>query len=136
MRKDSFSRLVEICPLTMAMFSKFVCNKPVTIPNGRLVDKNHMKFLIMMPKDLLEVKLSSRAFFDNLRRLITIEKFLKNNSLDVGAINNELKISVNERLYNQIRNNEEIEKNTVDFLRKIMKNKIEIIENCIKDGKK
>lgn len=90
----------------------------------------------MMPQDLVEIKLNSRSFFDSLRRLITIERFLKNKSLDTEEINNELKNSIKERMYIKIKNNEEIEENSVSFLRKIIKTKLEIIETSIKNGKK
>jgi len=129
-----FEHLLKICPLTRAMFSKFICNKPLIIAKEKLIDKKHIKFLLMMPEDLLEIKLSSRTFFDNLRRLITIERFLKNNSLDIYTINNEIKKLINNRLYNKIKNNEDID--SIDFLRKIIKTKLENINELINNGKK
>ena len=132
--EKKFWHLLKICPLTKAMFSNFVCNKSIKIPDERLVDKIHIKFLLMMPYDLLEIKLNSRSFFDSLRRLVTIERFLKNKSLDIAEINEELKMLITDVLYKKIRNDEEVETNSISFLRKIIKSKLGKIESLIKNG--
>ena len=44
-------------------------------------------FMFYNELDLLEIRLNSRSFFDSIRRLITIERFLKDKSLDIAAIN-------------------------------------------------
>lgn len=131
-----FWHLLKICPLTRSMFSRFVCNKPLAIPHDRLVDKKHIQFLLMMPYDLLEITLSSRAFFDGMRRVITIERFLKNQDLDSAEINKELRGLLNERVYAKIRSNEIIEKDTIADVRKAMKSKLKNIEALLKNGKK
>ena len=133
-KEKRFWRLSGICPLTRAMFSNFICNKPIKIPDKKFVDKNHIKFLLMMPHDLLEIRLNSRSFFDSIRRLITIERFLKDKSLDIAAINDEIEKLMKERLYKKTKNNEEIEEISVDFLRKMIKTKLKIIEDLIKNG--
>ncbi|MEK6949198.1 MAG: hypothetical protein AABX34_03185 [Nanoarchaeota archaeon] len=132
--ENRFNHLLKICPLTKSMFSKFICNRTVKIPDEKLIDKNHIKFLLMMPRDLLEIRLNSRAFFDSLRRLITIERFLKNNNLDMEEINIEIKESVNNLLYNKIKNNEEIEEKSIGILRKMIKSKLKIINSLIENG--
>ncbi len=132
--EKNFLDLLKICPLTMSMFSKFICNKPFSIEKEKIIDKKHIKFLLMMPYDLLEVKLSSRSFFDSIRRLITIERFLKNKILDIESINGELKKLLTERIYNKIKNNENIEDNSILTLRKIIKSKLSIIERLLKNG--
>ena len=86
--------------------------------------------------DLLEIKLSSRSFFDGIRRLITIEKFLKNKSLDIEGINEELKKLLTERMYNKIKNNGNIEDISILTLRKIIKSKLSTIEGLLKNGQK
>lgn len=129
-----FWRLLKICPLTKAMFSSFICNKSINIPDEKLIDKKHIRFLLMMPYDLLEIKLSSRSFFDSLRRLITIERFLKNKTLSMAEINEELKMLMADSLYKKIRNNEEIEINSISILRKTIKSKLGVIESLIKNG--
>ena len=134
--EKGFERLLKICPLTRAMFSRFVSNKPLAVPMEKLVDNKHLQFLLMMPQDLLDIKLSSRAFFDNIRRLVTIERFLIDKDLDMISINKELKDMINLPLYYKIKNNDGIEDATIDFLRKIIKAKLAIILKHLKNGKK
>ena len=87
-----------------------------------------------MPSDLLEIKLSSRAFYDSSRRLITIEKFLENQALDVKIINSELNKLIGDKLFQRIKNNEEIEQKSIDGLRKIIKDKIGNINGILKQN--
>ena len=132
--EKKFLNLLKICPLTMSMFSKFICNKPFGIEKEKLIDKKHIKFLLMMPYDLLEIRLSSRSFFDCIRRLITIERFLKGKALDTENINSEIKNSMAEVIYRKIRDNEEIENNSILTLRKIIKSKLDIIEKLLESN--
>jgi len=136
MDENKFSHLLKICPLTRAMFSRFICDKKIAVPDEKSIDKKHIKFLLMMPYDLLDIKLSSRAFFDSIRRLNTIERFLDNKNLNMISINEELKKLLTPRMYHTIKNNENIEENSIQILRKIIKSKLEIIEILIKNGKK
>lgn len=132
--ESRFWNLLKICPLTISMFSKFVCNRPFSMEKEKLIDKKHIKFLLMMPYDLLEIRLSNRSFFDSIRRLITIERFLKGKTLDTEDINSEIKNSMAEVIYRKIRNNEDIEDNSILALRKIIKSKLSIIERLLKNG--
>ena len=137
--ESRFNDLIKICPLTKSMFSRFICNREIKIPEEKYVDSRHIKFLLMMPYDLLDIRLSSRSFFDSIRRLITIEKFLKNKILDIEGINEELKGLLTERIYNKIKNNENIEDNSILLLQKIIKSKLHIIEKLLErnnNGKK
>ncbi|MBI2664175.1 hypothetical protein HYX10_02430 [Candidatus Woesearchaeota archaeon] len=129
--KERFERLLKICPLTKSMFSSFVCNRPIELPDERLVDRKHIRFLLMMPQDLLHVRLGSRVFFDNLRRVVTIERFLRNESLNSASINREVKKLVKGSLYDKLRASEEIEENSVAFLRKLIRAKLASIEGLI-----
>ncbi len=132
--EKKFLDLLKICPLTRSMFSKFICNKPFSIGKEKIIDKKHIKFLLMMPYDLLDIKLSSRSFFDCIRRLITIERFLKNKNLGAEDINNEIKNSMAEVIYRKMRDNEEIENNSILALRKIIKSRLNIIEELLKNN--
>ena len=53
----------------------------------------------------------------------------------MNAINDELKTSINDLLYKKIKNNEEIDKSSIEILRKIIKLKLNIIEKLIRNGK-
>ena len=118
-------------PITISIFSIHIGNKKL-IKRKKMIDKMHLKFLLMMPKDLLKIRLPSRIFFDNLRRLETIEKFLKNKSLDIISINGKIKNLIGGDLFKRIKMNEEINKKEIDLFRKIIQNKIRNIEKLLK----
>ena len=77
-----------------------------------------------MPEDLLELRLPSRVFYDNLRRLITITQFLQNNPLDRNIILKKTKDILSMDLFSKIKNNEEINDNEIRILRKIIKENV------------
>ena len=127
-----FEYLVYSCPLTKSMLSYFVSNKEFTLPAENKLDAKHINFLLMVPEDLLEVNPESRAYYDSIRRLITIEMFLNNKAINILEINNQLIKIVGETLLSLIKNNETIEKEKINFLREIIKKKISLIKNKIK----
>ena len=90
----------------------------------------------MMPEDLLEIDLSSKIFYDNIRRLITIEQFLKNEKLDRNIILNKIKNLIEGDLLDKIKDNQEINKEELDILRKIIKEKIYNINEMMNNGQK
>lgn len=125
------NELLEFCPITRSMFYYSVSNKNIFIPKKSILKKEHIQFLLMMPQDLLKIKiLNSRAYFDSLRRLITIIQFLKNESLDPLKINLELKKLIGE-LYFSIKNNESLNEENYFFLKKIISQKIKEINLLI-----
>lgn len=134
--KKKLEDLLHICPLTRVMLSKFICNREFAMPEEKAVDKKHIQFLLMMPQDLLEIRLGGRAFFDNIRRLVTIERFLKDKNSDIKEINDDLKRLIEPNLYEQIRHNEEIDDNTILILRKIIRAKLKSIKELLENGKK
>ncbi len=131
-----FEHLLKICPLTRSMFSTYIGSVKITVPEETIIDKTHLKFLLMMPYDLLEINAGSRAFFDSLRRLMTIERFLIGKSLKADEINHCLKDLLKKRLYEKMRNNEELESGSISLIRSMIKSKLELIENLLKNGKK
>ncbi|MBI4438764.1 hypothetical protein HY640_02440 [Candidatus Woesearchaeota archaeon] len=134
--KGHFDRLLKMCPLTRTMFTSFVSSHKAEVPRETYVDRKHIRFLLMMPHDLLEIRLGSRPYFDSLRRLITIERFLKNKSLDASEINREMKALMNLHLYKKAGNNEEIEQGSVNLLRKLIREKLALIEELLNHGEK
>jgi len=130
--EERFEYLQYSCPLTRSMLSYFVSNKEFILPAQNKLDIKHIKFLLMTPEDLLKVNLGSRAYYDSIRRLITIESFLENKPVDILAINNQLTKIIGETLSSMIKNNEIIEKEQIGFLRGIIKEKLSLIKNKIK----
>lgn len=127
--EEKFTRLSEICPLTRNMLSSYVSNKEFTLPKSKL-DKNHIRFLMMMPEDLLKIKANSRTFYDSIRRLVAIEKFLDNNESS-EEVSKELK-QILGNSFEYLKNNEEISKETINRLRKIIKEKLNNITALLK----
>ena len=125
--------LIEKDPLTRTMFNSYVSNKKIELRYKKIVDEKHIKFLLMMPEDLLELKLPSKIFYDNLRRLITIEQFLKNKKLDREIILKQIKKEINIKLLNKIKNNDEINDKETNLLRKVIKEKIKGIKRMMKN---
>ncbi|MBI3051526.1 hypothetical protein HYY74_03645 [Candidatus Woesearchaeota archaeon] len=129
-----FGRLLKMCPLTRAMFAGFVSSHKSDIPRETYVDRKHIRFLLMMPYDLLEIRLGSRAYFDSLRRLVTIERFLKKKPIEASEISREIEGLMNMHLYNKIMNNEEIEQGSVNLLRKLIRERLGSIEELLNHG--
>lgn len=132
--KDKFNYLQKSCPLTRAMFSNFVSNKKFSLDNKRIIDIKHIQFLLMMPLDLLKIDLESRVFYDNIRRLVTIRRFLNNKGLFIKEINNEVKNLIKEPLYSKIKNNEHINESMYAVLRKMINQEIRKINLILKNG--
>jgi len=130
--EESFIKLQESCPLTRSMLYYSISNKKIE-KRGRKIDENHIKFLLMMPEDLLKIKVNTRVFYDSLRRLVAIEKFLSSKEEDPSEINKDLKDELGV-LYKEIRDNEIIEEAGIVRLRKIIQNKILKIRKMIKYG--
>ena len=127
-----FEYLIYSCPLTRSMLSYFVSNKEFNLPEEIKIDKNHIRYLLMTPEDLLKVNPGSRAYYDSIRRLITIENFLENKPIDILEISSHLTKIIGETLFFLIKSNEIIEKEQIEFLRKIIKEKLSTIKNKLK----
>ncbi len=127
--EDVLYNLIKICPLTRSMLYHYLSNKKFELPLEKSLDKKHINFLLMMPEDLLKIIVNSRVFYDNLRRLITINKFLENQELNPIKINLELKsLLKNEFIYTQLKNNEAIDKKIIEYLRNIIKRELNKIK--------
>jgi len=134
--EKKLKNLIEKDPLTRSMFNNYISNKKIKLSYKKIIDKKHIKFLLMMPEDLLELKMPSKIFYDNLRRLITIEQFLKNKEIDRETILNQIKKEINLPLLSKIKENKEINNKEMSLLRKIIKEKINKIKRVIKNGQK
>ncbi len=132
--KDRFDILEQVCPLTRNMFYYSVSDKKIDLSLDKKIDKNHIEFLLMMPEDLLEIKLNSRVFFDNIRRLITIERFLEDKTEDPNWVNKELIGLIGDFLFNETKNNEVVNEKDVEKLREIIKIKLNKIRKWVKQA--
>jgi len=89
--KEKLTELLKICPLTRSMLHYFVSDKCLEIPKETRIDKKHIQYLLMMPEDLLEVSLEEgKLYYDVLRKLVSIENFLKNKDIASDKVDEHL----------------------------------------------
>lgn len=131
LQKNSFEDLIKYCPLTRGMLYFFVSNKEFMFPKKTELNKNHIKFLLMMPEDILNITLNPRVFYDSLRRLLTIERFLENQPLNPLDINKKIITLLGENLALNLRQNEPINDNIIKKLRDIIKLKLNNIYSIL-----
>ena len=129
--EDNFKSLQKYCPLTRSMFFYFISNKDFKLPKETEINRNHIKFLLMMPEDILKIKVSSRVFYDSIRRLLTIERFLEGRSLNPLETNKEIQTLIGQNIAKDIRNNEPINDETIKKLRNIIKLKLNKINGLL-----
>jgi len=128
---EKLRKLVKVDPITRAMFDSYVSNKEIIFDKDRTIDKNHINFLLMMPEDLLDIELSSKVFYDNIRRLVTIELFLQYDKLENKIIVDKVRKLLGDDLFKEIKNNLEINKDELGKIRKIIKKKIKWVKKMI-----
>lgn len=131
-QESKFNNLLMKCPLTISMFDKYISSERIDLRFKRELDKRHIEFLLMMPEDLLEINVQSKIFLDNIRRLVTIERFLDKKLLNLYDINKDIWGLVNRNLYNRMDSNDLLLKHEIKFIRNIIKLKIKKIKETLK----
>lgn len=131
--EEKFGRLLEIDPLTRSMFFYYISSKDFKLPAERIIDKNHIQFILMLPEDVLGLDVESRMFYDSLRRVLTIEQFLKKSNEDPVFINRKLQSLLGNYLFMRLKNNKRAGEPIVKKLRKIIKKKIHEIYLILKE---
>jgi len=126
--------LMEKDPLVRVMFNNYISNKKIYFDYKKKIDEKHILFLLMMPEDLLELTLPSKVFYDNLRRLTAIEEFLRNKDLEREYLLNKIREEIGIKLFDKIKNNEEINDREISILREFIKKKIKDIKKIMKNG--
>jgi len=127
--------LKKICPLTRSMLYYYISNKTIPGCGKREIDVNHLRFLLMLPEDSLEINLSGRAYYDCLRRLIAIENFLSKKEEDPKKIDSEIEKLISRSLFLALKDSARIEGVALDKIRKIIKEKLDKLGKEIVDGK-
>lgn len=124
--------LIKICPLTRSMFYYFISNKEFSLNEQVEIEKKHISFLLMMPEDLLKIKLSNgKIYFDSLRRLITIRRFLEKQKLDSILINQKIKKILGKN-YSFLKDNKNIDQKTLIFVNEEIKKELNKINKILK----
>ncbi|MFA5857406.1 MAG: hypothetical protein WC867_08650 [Candidatus Pacearchaeota archaeon] len=129
--ENNFKTLQKFCPIHRSMLYYFISDKKFSLPKDIELNKDHIRFLLMMPEDLLNINLNSRVFYDSIRRLLTIEKFLENISLDPLEINKEIKNLLGDSLATNLRQNGSIDKEIIKKLREVIKSKLNLINKLL-----
>lgn len=132
--KHNLKELTKIDPLIRNMLHEYISTDKIILPK-REIDKEHLKFLLMMPEDLLEVNVSGKEYYNSLRRLLAIEKFLENKDENPEKIEIELKAILEDKLLFLLKNNEIIEGNALKKIRETIKNKLDKIKRILNGQK-
>ena len=120
-----FARLLEICPMTRSMLYYFVSNKKFKLPVKYEKESAHLKFLLMMPEDLLNLEISGgRIYFDAVRRLIAIKRFVERMPIDPIAIDSELKRTLSAAVYDLLKRNENLSSKILDNVKNIIRKEL------------
>src|SRR3989338_2777014 len=132
MNTEKFNDILEFDPLIRSMLYYFVSSEKFDMSEKIEINKDHINFLLMMPEDLLKIRVSgSRIYFDNLRRLICVARFIKKQDVNPLEINSSIKKLVGKDLFDKLRNNEGIEEKDFKIIKNIIKNKLGAIRNLI-----
>lgn len=135
--EENLNRQIKICPIVRSMFYYCVSDNEIEKLPSKELDENHIRFLLMFPEDLLKIDLdSSKIYYNNLRKLITIESFLKNKEIDPIMIDRVLELLIDKNLIKDIKSNEPIDKMDLKIIKKVIKIKLDSIHKFLKNGKK
>lgn len=129
-----FIELLRIDPIIRSMLFYSVSNKKLILPE-KLVDKKHIQFLLMMPEDILRIDTDSRAFYDSLRRVFVILRFLDNKDEDIIEIDKEIKKETSPEIFEKTRNSKQLNSTEISLLRKIIKEKLKLIYKILTNKK-
>lgn len=131
-KKEELEKALAYDPITASMFSIYISDRPIDLEYKYSVNRKHILFLLMMPEDLLRIKLSSKIFYDALRRLATIEHFLNKKSLLIAEIDKELEHLLKEDLYASMKSDQPMSDKELEIIRGIIKEKVMRIKKWVK----
>jgi len=127
----------QICPLTRSMLYYHVSDKEFKIPIKTTIDENHIRFLLMMPEDLLEVDLDyGIEYYNALRKLCVIKKFLMGKEISPNNIDSYLENLIDKRVLDLLKRNEILDKNILRKIKNVIKDELEKIYGGMNYGKK
>lgn len=131
--REKLIRSLKIDPMSRSMLSLFVSNKGFEMPREREIDKNHIKYLLMFPEDLLKTPLDNAlVYYNALRKLITIEGFLSGKDEDIIQINKKIKDDVGEKIFTEIQKEGIIGKKETEKLEEVISRRLSRIKRELK----
>ncbi len=133
---DELEKQIRICPLIRGMIYSSVSNKEIKGLPNRDINNNHIRFLLMLPEDVINVDINSKMFYDSLRRTLVIKSFLKNIDISMKDVSDKIISLIGEHLYNKIRKNEIIKRQENNMIKGVIRDRLKIINNLLKNGQK
>lgn len=133
--KDRLDYLVKVCPLTRSMLYYHIADKEFDVGRERVVDVSHIEYLLMMPEDVLEINVDGKVFYDVIRRLISIERFLGSKEIDSLLIDKEVVKLLGRNDVDYLKENCVVEGELLKKVRGVIKSKLKIIRELL-NGKK
>ncbi len=136
-KEDRIKETLKICPVTRSMLYYYASNKKFDLPKETAINESHLKYLLMMPEDLLKIKLPfGKVYYSSLRKLIVIERFLKKNEIAPDEIDSELLKLIKKMELDVLKENLPIEGVLLKDVKSVIRKKLNIINDLIKNGKK
>ncbi len=130
-KKDALTNSLKECPLMRSMFYYYVSNQEGLVFPTPKINKNYIKFLLMLPKDILNIGIEGRILYDALRRVIVIEAFLKKEEIAPDKIDFILKKNIGEMLLERIKKDKSIYKKEKVIIREIILSKLKNINKYL-----
>ena len=136
-KKELFLEELKISPLLRSMLSTFISSSSFSLPVETHIDEKYLRYLLMMPKDLLKVKLDEgRVYYDSLRKLLVIEYFLKDKELSPALLEEKICTLLDKEKVALLRENRYVPDAFLSEIRTIIKKKLSTIEKLLKNGEK
>ena len=132
--ESEFEHLRNSCPLTNSMLYRYVSSRGISKTSSRFIDKNRILFLLMLPEDALGVIVESRTLYDCVRRVVTIERFLKKESVDVLEVVKQVENILGVKIFEFLKRNEQINDDIRNHVRSLLRERIESVKELLKNG--
>jgi predicted nucleotidyltransferase len=134
--EKSFENLIRIDPLIRSMLYYFISNKKFELSKNTEIDKKHIEFLLMMPEDLLKTKVfSGRAYYDSLRRIIAIRRFVSRSNINPLQVDQELKLFLGKDFYDFLKSNESMDNKSMNKARRMINKQLSLIRKNLDNRK-
>ena len=135
--KEELEDSLEYSPLGRSMLFYCVSDKPLPQMKERKIKKDHIRFLLMMPEDLiaLETMLKSRAYYDALRKVLIIKKFLKKEKEDSKEVQKKIEKRIGKEITEKIMQDEVITLEEWTTIKKEMSKEIKEVYDILKKVK-
>jgi len=130
--EENLEKLLKSDPLIRSMLFYFASNKKFELPEKTEIDTKHLEFLLMMPEDLLKISISDgRMYYDSLRRLIAIKRFVGKQNTDPVLMDKELKSSLGNNFYFTLKKNEPLDKKTIENAQNIIRKQLILMRKIL-----